>query len=38
MKLAIAYWTNTGNTQEMAEAIEQGAKEAGAETELCMID
>ena len=38
MKLAISYWTNTGNTQEMAEAIEQGAKEAGAETELCMID
>lgn len=30
-KLAIIYWSGTGNTQTMAEAVESGAKEAGAE-------
>ena len=30
-KLAINYWSGTGNTQTMAEAVESGAKEAGAE-------
>lgn len=30
-KLAIIYWSGTGNTQTMAEAVESGAKETGAE-------
>ena len=33
-KLAIIYWSGTGNTQTMAEAVESGAKEAGAEVTL----
>ena len=31
MKVSIIYASTTGNTQEMAEAIAQGAKSAGAE-------
>jgi flavodoxin short chain len=30
-KIGIVYWSGTGNTEKMAELIEQGAKEAGAE-------
>ena len=30
-KVGIIYWSGTGNTEKMAELIEQGAKEAGAE-------
>ena len=30
-KIAVVYWSGTGNTQAMAEAVESGAKEAGAE-------
>ena len=30
-KIAVVYWSGTGNTQAMAEAVEAGAKEAGAE-------
>lgn len=33
-KVAIVYWSQTGNTETMAEAIAVGAKEAGAETTL----
>ena len=30
-KLAIVYWSGTGNTEAMASAVEAGAKEKGAE-------
>lgn len=30
-KVAVVYWSGTGNTQVMAEAVEAGAKEAGAD-------
>ena len=33
-KLAVVYWSGTGNTQAMAEAVLEGAKEAGAEAQL----
>ena len=31
-KIAIVYWSSTGHTEEMAEAVIEGAKAAGAET------
>ena len=31
-KVAIVYWSGTGNTEMMAQEVERGAKEAGAET------
>lgn len=31
MKLAVVYWSGTGNTEAMAEEVAKGAKEAGAE-------
>ncbi len=30
-KIAVVYWSGTGNTQSMAEAVAAGATEAGAE-------
>lgn len=33
-KIAVVYWSGTGNTQTMAEAVLAGAKESGAETAL----
>ena len=33
-KLAVIYWSGTGNTQAMAEAIAAGAKAAGADASL----
>lgn len=30
-KAAVVYWTSTGNTEIMAKAVAEGAKEAGAE-------
>lgn len=33
-KVAIVYWSGTGNTEAMAKAVEEGAKAAGAETSL----
>ena len=33
-KVAIVYWSGTGNTQTMAEAVAEGAKSKGAETSL----
>ena len=33
-KLAIVYWSGTGNTEAMANCIAEGAKEAGAEVTL----
>ncbi|MCR4955635.1 MAG: flavodoxin [Lachnospiraceae bacterium] len=33
-KVAVVYWSGTGNTETMANAVVEGAKEAGAEAEL----
>ncbi|MBE6014827.1 MAG: flavodoxin [Lachnospiraceae bacterium] len=33
-KVAIVYWSGTGNTEEMAKAVESGAKDKGAEVSL----
>lgn len=33
-KIAIVYWSGTGNTEEMANAVADGAKAAGAEVVL----
>lgn len=37
-KIAVVYWSGTGNTEKMANAIVEGAKEAGAEVELFQVD
>lgn len=36
-KVAVVYWSGTGNTEAMAQAVEAGAKEAGAETALFQV-
>ena len=36
-KLAVIYWTGTGNTGAMAQAVADGAKSAGAEAELLTV-
>ncbi len=33
-KVAIVYWSGTGNTEEMARAIAEGAREGGADVDL----
>ena len=33
-KIAVIYWSGTGNTQVMAAAVAEGAKEKGAEADL----
>ena len=33
-KLAVIYWSGTGNTRAMAEAVAEGAKAAGADVDL----
>ena len=33
MKIAVVYWSSTGNTEAMAQAVVEGAKHAGAEAE-----
>ena len=33
-KLAIVYWSGTGNTESMAAMVAAGAKEAGAQVDL----
>lgn len=35
---AIIYWSGTGNTQAMAEAIQEGLKQGGVETALLSVD
>lgn len=30
-KVAVVYWSSTGNTESMANAVAEGAKAAGAE-------
>ena len=37
-KIAIVYWSGTGNTLAMAEAVAAGAQEAGAEASLISAD
>ena len=34
MKIAVVYWSGTGHTETMAQAVAQGAQEAGAEVAL----
>ena len=36
-KLAVIYWSGTGNTKAMAEAVAEGAKGAGAEVALLNV-
>ena len=37
-KIAVVYFSDTGNTQEMAEQVEAGARSKGAETKLLFVD
>ena len=37
-KITIVYWSGTGNTQMMAAAVAEGAKEAGAEVKLISAE
>lgn len=37
MKISIVYWSGSGNTEAMAEAVAKGAKDAGAEVELLNV-
>ena len=34
MKIAVVYWSGTGNTEAMANAVAQGVTESGSEAEL----
>lgn len=36
-KIAVVYWSGTGNTQTMAEAVLEGAKAGGAEADLLTV-
>lgn len=36
-KVAIVYWTGSGNTEAMAHAVEEGAQNAGAEVNLSFV-
>ena len=36
-KTAVIYWSGTGNTKQMAEAVLEGMKNAGAELSLIHI-
>lgn len=36
-KIAVIYWSGTGNTQMMAEAVAEGAKGAGADVSLLTV-
>ncbi len=38
MKVAVVFWSGTGNTEAMANAMVEGAKGAGAEVELFTAD
>lgn len=37
MKIAVVYWSGTGNTEQMAELIAEGAKAAGAEVRIDTV-
>ena len=36
-KVGIIYWSSTGNTEAMAQAVEEGAKAAGADVEVMEV-
>jgi flavodoxin short chain len=38
VKLTVIYWSGTGNTEEMASLIADGAREAGTEVDLKSVD
>ena len=38
MKTAVVYWSGTGNTEAMAEAVANGAKAAGADVTMFTAD
>lgn len=38
MKVSVVYWSGTGNTEIMANAAAQGAREAGAEVALIPVE
>lgn len=38
MKIAVVYWSGTGHTEAMAQAVAQGARENGAEVTLLTCD
>lgn len=37
-KVSIVYWSGTGNTEAMANAMAEGAKDAGVDVELLTVD
>lgn len=37
-KIAVVYWSGTGNTQKMAEAVAEGVKAAGGEADVIFSD
>ena len=37
-KVAVVYWSGTGNTEKMAGAVAEGAKGAGADVDLFEVD
>ncbi|NMA93160.1 MAG: flavodoxin [Clostridiales bacterium] len=37
-KIAVVYWSGTGNTEQMAMAVAEGAKNAGGEVEFLTCD
>lgn len=37
-KVAVIYWSSTGNTESMAEAVRDGAAEAGAQVDYLTCD
>ena len=38
MKIAVVYWSGTGNTEAMAKAVAEGAVKAGAEADVMTCD
>lgn len=37
-KIAVIYWSGTGNTEKMAQALAEGAREEGAEIDVLSVD
>lgn len=37
MSISVVYWSGTGNTQAMAEAVAEGIREGGAEAVLMEV-
>ena len=37
-KIAVIYWSGTGNTEQMAQAVAEGAQAAGAQVETFTVD